>query len=299
MEEENVEEVPEPPMEEPEEKNLDEVSEKLDEVVELSKIERCKTKKDYILNIKKLTDKYSDRELVRTKKDALKDILTEEFERSIQKVTNHPDIKIEPDKNRNLVVNTMYRLTLGCCTLIEGVSKSYNEYFNGFCLDNYAQTIDSNPAWKLTLLDVLAEVYNENSEMLTAMMTKEGRLMFVLVMAGAASCKSYKSINGDTRRHQDSLEQDDLSDRKSQFRKVEPCPSNYFASRRRKKQRTSGPSRPDHSLRERGKLPTMEVVEEAPQSVPPIGGISDRGVFSDQCFTATEGKAPAKDCTGV
>ena len=89
-------ELPEPALVEPE---LEEVTVQLDQAVERTEVQKCKTKKDYICQIKKRTDKYSDRELVRTKKSDLKDMLAEEFENSIQKVQHPPEIEITPDKN--------------------------------------------------------------------------------------------------------------------------------------------------------------------------------------------------------
>lgn len=283
IEEEQVEEVEEIPEPEEEKTEIHDVSEQIDEAVERSQVERCKTKRDYICQIKKLTDAYSDRELVRTKKGDLKIILADEFEKSIEKVSNHPDVQVEPDRNKNLVVNTMYRLTLGCCTLIEGVSKNYSGYLNGYCLHQYAQTIDGNAAWRATMLDVLAEIYQENSQMLTAMMTKEGRLGFVLVMAGAQSMRNYDTLtNGNKGRHCNSVEQNPVHYRGPKPGKVEPSPSAYFDARRRKKSGSGDGERRSDPLWERGFIPAVAVAKTPTQVLPGTENGSDRGVFSDQ-----------------
>jgi hypothetical protein len=222
---ETVEPVETEPQETEIESELQEITEKLDQAVERTEVQRCKTKKDYICQIKKLTDKYSDRELVRTKKGDLKCMLAEEFEQSIEKIAL-PEIELSPDKNKNLVVATMYRLTLGCCTLVESGTKNYSEYLNGYCLHNYALNIDSNPAWKETMMEVLAEIYLENQVMLTELMSKEGRLCAVFMMAGFQSMRTYQSItNGSERRHCNPLEQNSVPRGSKKFRENKPCGS--------------------------------------------------------------------------
>ena len=258
---------------------LDSVSEKLDGAVEQEKQEKeekkLKTKRDYIIAIKKLTNKYSDRELQRTKKEDLKQILAGSFEETVEKVA-------VPDPHQGLVVSTMYRLSLGLCSLVEGVSKQYGAAYFGYELHEYAQTIDENPGWKMTMISVLEDIYKENQEMLTQLCTKEGRLMFVLVMAGMQSCrKSEPRING-SRRHQSTVEQDNHNHWSAQSREEQLSPVLSSQSRRREQPRARGTSRRNSSVRERGLLSPMGLAAETTQGLPGTTGIGNPGVLPDQ-----------------
>ena len=268
---------------------LEAVSEKLDVVVEEAKVEKeekkMKTKRDYIMAIKKLTNKYSDRELQRTKKEDLKKILAGSFEETVEKVS-------VPDPHQGLVVSTMYRLSLGMCSLVEGVSKQYGAAYFGYELHGYARTIDENPGWRETMISVLEEIYKENQEMLGTFMTKEGRLLFVLVMAGMQSVRKSEPKINDSRRYQSTVEQNNYHHRRPQSREKQPSPVLSSQSGRRKQQGPRLPMRCDLSVRKRCELPTVGVVTEAAQSLPATGRESNTGMLQNERAEVADEKSP-------
>ncbi len=224
-------------LEEPDEKEevpptLLEVSKEIDSAVNRSNIERCKTKAEYIVQIKKLTGDFSDRVLVRMKKDELKELLAKKFESTLEEVVS--PLPVEKDKNANMVVQTMYRVLLATAAGIEGLTKSYHPYLGGMVLHKYAENIDNNVIWREITMDVLREVYEENQAMLCNLMTKEGRLICVLFMAGAASVRPFSSVtNGESRFDRPRAQQDSMHSRPPRFRKVKPEPPHSFCRLRR------------------------------------------------------------------
>lgn len=259
---------------------LEQVSETLDAAVEEKKQakeqKKLKTKRDYILAIKKLTNKYSDRELTRSKKDDLKKILAGSFEETVEKVA-------VPDPNQGLVVSTMYRLSLGVCSLVEGLSKTYGAAYLGYELHDYARTIDENPGWRMTMISVLEEVYKENQEMLSGLMTKEGRLMFVLIMAGMQSArKSSKITKGSARGYPTRMEQNNHHRGGPQSGEKQPGPIPRAQSGDRPKPRLRSSGGRDFSVRKWGELPAVELAQETAQSLPRAGGIGNPRMFSNQ-----------------
>ncbi len=296
-----VEDEKEPPIQELEEKPVSisddpvfqEVEKKLDEALERSIVKQAKTKNELIVQIKKLGNHdLSDRVLTRMKKSDLKEMLTANFEKSLEDVISPVPIEAPADKadpNRNMVVQTMYRITMACATGLEGLTKAYHPYLNGYCLHEYAQNIDSNPVYKEITLEVLRELYEENQELLCNMMTKEGRLMCVLVMAGAASVRPFSSIeNGRARHDSFRAQQDSMHSRPQRFREEQFNDGMFAPANRRRKPRVGKPMRCGPSVCEPSLTATVGVAEQ--DKTPPCVPIPQRGCDSGLLYN--EPKAP-------
>ena len=170
-------------------------------------VNSAKLKRDIISSIEKLApSKYKNRDLQRMKKADLKKLLTEVFEQKCHEAMLGADPEDEksndaktaetPEMARKrrdgqMVSEMMYRVMLGGCSMIEYASKRYNGYLGGMCLHQWSQTIDSNDYTRETLRGVCYEVYLEHQESLTALMSKEGRLVCCLLMTACQCARKY------------------------------------------------------------------------------------------------------------
>ena len=240
---------------------LDKVSDNLDVASDRHDIQKMKYKRDIIESIKKIAPgRYSDRQLTRMKKHKLKELLTETFEDKCLESVGIEEIEVDDEKekriqqNGKLVVEAMYRVTLGLANLVEAGSKKFNGYIGGYCLHEYSKNIDENDFSRETLKQVLFEVYTENEQMLSSMMTKEGRLIAVFVMSAAASCRKFSPelINGRTTKA--SFQQNRMPRGKQEFRQ-----NNRRDSIDLNAKLFRGPIRRDHSVLQRSKLSSVEI----------------------------------------
>ena len=120
-------------------------------------------------------------------------------------------------------------------------------------MHEYSKNIDENDFSRETLKQVLFEVYTENEQMLSSMMTKEGRLIAVFVISAAASCRKFSPelING---RPKASFQQNRMPRGKQECRENERRNSLDLNAKSFRV-----PKRRDHSVLQRGKLSSMEI----------------------------------------
>jgi hypothetical protein len=198
-------------------------------------ISKCKLKRDIIAAIKRLApDRYSDRQLQRMKKTELKLKLTEVFEEKCKECLVGPEEPQQTDESperrhdSRLVIECMYQCILGVCTITEGLSKKYSCYLGGMCLHNYRQNIDNSDFSRETLKTICHEVFLEHKETLTNLMSKEGRLIVVLLLSGIQSVRKYSPMLENGHVHRNSrqniapVEQNDLRCRRAQYQDTHP-----------------------------------------------------------------------------
>ena len=124
-------------------------------------------KRDYIRNIKKLTSKFSDRILNRMKKEDLRRLLAEQWERNVEEVGSvHSERGQEiPRINNEALVRTMYSCTLVIANGIEALTKNFSCYLGNYCLDGYARALDAQPN-RDQLIQILSEISIQNAELI-------------------------------------------------------------------------------------------------------------------------------------
>ena len=215
-------------------------------------IGKCKLKRDIIDGIKRLAPgRYSDSELKKMKRADLKALLTEVFEAKCREtLVGADDDEKLPDpgmeqkrRDGKMVTEAMYQVLLGMCSVTEGLTKRFNGYLGGMCLHEWRKTIDSSDFTRETLKQVLFEVYLEHQEVLTKMMSKEGRLVCCLVLSGVQCVRKYNPAleNGP----KNPMEQNNMYRRGPEPRQNQPRPIPHPRA-------FSPPVRPDHIIRERG-----------------------------------------------
>ena len=152
-------------------------------------------KKDYIRNIKKLTNKFSDRILNRMKKDDLKRLLAEQWERNVEEVGSmHSEPQQIPQINNEALVRTMYSCTLVVASGIEALTKNFSCYLGNYCLDGYARALDAQPN-RDQLIQILSEISIQNSELIQEYCSVENRLALIFILSAVNSVKHVSQVN--------------------------------------------------------------------------------------------------------
>ena len=171
--------------------NVSEVSEALDRA-EAPKPPLLK--RDYIRNIKKLTNKFSDRILNRMKKDDLKRLLAEQWERNVEEVGSVHSEPQQPQINNEALVRTMYSCTLVVASGIEALTKNFSCYLGNYCLDGYARALDAQPN-RDQLIQILSEISIQNSELIQEYCSVENRLALIFILSAVNSVKHVSQVN--------------------------------------------------------------------------------------------------------
>ena len=152
-------------------------------------------KKDYIRNIKKLTNKFSDRILNRMKKDDLKRLLAEQWERNVEEVGSmHSEPQQIPQINNEALVRTMYSCTLVVASGIEALTKNFSCYLGGYCIDGYARALDAQPN-RDQLIQILSEISISNAELIQEYCSVENRLALIFILSAVNSVKHISKVN--------------------------------------------------------------------------------------------------------
>ena len=152
-------------------------------------------KRDYIRNIKKLTSKFSDRILSRMKKDDLKRLLAEQWERNVEEIGSvHSEPQEVPRINNEALVRTLYSCTLVCASGIEALTKNFSCYLGGYCLDGYARALDAQPN-RDQLIQILSEISIQNAELIQEYCSVENRLALIFILSAVNSVKHISQAN--------------------------------------------------------------------------------------------------------
>ena len=153
-------------------------------------------KRDYIRNIKKLTNKFSDRILNRMKKDDLKRLLAEQWERNVEEVGSVHSIPEQtgPQINNEALVRTMYSCTLVVASGIEALTKNFSCYLGNYCLDGYARALDAQPN-RDQLIQILSEISIQNAELIQEYCSVENRLALIFILSAVNSVKHISQVN--------------------------------------------------------------------------------------------------------
>ena len=192
--------------------DMSKVSERLDRVVEEPKGPLLK--RDYIRNIKKLTDRFSDRVLQRMRKDQLKETLaslwsdkvSEIGSVSVRREQEQPGPGINaPRMSNEILVGTMYNCTLLVASGIEALTKNFNPWLGGYCLDGYSFELN-RPEHKAQLIEILREIQISNAELIEEYCSVESRLCLLFLVCGANSVKHISQV----KKHEPQVQQSNL-----------------------------------------------------------------------------------------
>ena len=155
-------------------------------------------KRDYIRNIKKLTTKFSDRILSRMKKDDLRRLLAEQWERNVEEVGSvhsAPQEQRQPGQiNNEALVRTMYSCTLVVASGIEALTKNFSCYLGNYCLDGFSRALDAQPN-RDQLIQILSEISIQNAELIQEYCSVENRLALIFILSAVNSVKHISQVN--------------------------------------------------------------------------------------------------------
>ena len=191
--------------------DMSKVSERIDRVEEPK---GPLLKRDYIRNIKKLTDRFSDRVLQRMRKDQLKETLaslwsdkvSEIGSISVRREQEQPGLGINaPRMSNEILVGTMYNCTLLVASGIEALTKNFNPWLGGYCLDGYSFELN-RPEHKAQLIEILREIQISNAELIEEYCSVESRLCLLFLVCGANSVKHISQV----KKHEPQVQQSNL-----------------------------------------------------------------------------------------
>jgi len=179
--------------------DMSKVSERIDSVEEP---QAPLLKRDYIRNIKKLTNRFSDRVLQRMRKDQLKltlaslwsDKVSEIGSVSVRRDPERPEQPgTAPRMSSEVLVGTMYNCTLLVASGIEALTKSFNPWLGGYCLDGYSYELN-RPEHRDQLISILRQIQISNSELIEEYCSVESQLCLLFLVCGANSVKHISQV---------------------------------------------------------------------------------------------------------
>ena len=189
---------------------------------------KVKLKKDLISDCVRLGSPLSKRKLGRLKKNELETHMAELFEQGCTTAIKldagindtqddtpsqndtqpsqddtHSPINDALGMDDNFIKELLFRLTLSCCNLVEYGTKSYSKYLGGMCLHQWSYNLERNQHLSAMMKDSLFEIYERNIEIISPLLTSEGKLMAALMLSGLSSIKrnvpEISSRSGDMR----------------------------------------------------------------------------------------------------
>jgi len=146
---------------------------------------------DIIMLKNELGEEYSENKLKKSKIIFLEEELEELYKRTMEKVTEEPEIlkeneayeQVTREEKEHPAVLMLYNVNLTCAMLLEKVSETHEEKLGGKLVD-YSKQIESN---KKELLQILAQIYRENQQLLDQCTNPWFAYMFFMVGSGAMS----------------------------------------------------------------------------------------------------------------
>ena len=189
--------------------DMNKVSERIDSVEEP---QTPLLKRDYIRNIKKLTNRFSDRVLQRMRKDQLKETLASLWSDKVSEIGSvsvrrnpEPEQPGAPRMSNDILVGTMYNCTLLVASGIEALTKSFNPWLGGYCLDGYSFELN-RPEHKLQLISILRQIQIDNEKLIEEYCSVESQLCLLFLVCGANSVKHISQV----KKHEPQVQQSNL-----------------------------------------------------------------------------------------
>lgn len=159
-----------------------------------TKLPKVKYKKDYIQSIKKLTNKFSDRQLNRMRVQQLKELLSQHWEQNVEEIGSVCSEPAYLPPNNDKIVKTLYSCMLLLANGLEVCTKRFSPYLGGYCLHRYPEALDA-PANREQLMGILAELEEEHREVIASYCSKESRLVLIFSLSAINSVKHVDQIN--------------------------------------------------------------------------------------------------------
>ena len=91
-----------------------------------------------------------------------------------------------PRVESDMVAKTMYSALILASNCVEMLSKSCQEYTNGYVIHKFPHRLNEEPN-KSQLIEILKEIERENQELIQAYCSLETRLLLVLLNAASSS----------------------------------------------------------------------------------------------------------------